>query len=93
MGSFVSDQMDRVNMMDEDEDFIPFLGSPTPPRTPEEQAARLAHVRRQVERIKAKRRQPASEMGEATKEPNETTRAAIAEAEEIRTARRSRSAT
>jgi len=75
-----------------DDDFIPFLGTPTTTRTPEEQAARLAHVRRQVDRVRAQRRRPVAEVGEACKEPNETTRAAIAEAEEIRKARTDRSA-
>jgi len=79
--------------MTEDDDFIPFLGTPSAPRTPEEQAARLAYVRRQVERIKEKRRQPPPQTEESCKEPNETTRAAIAEAQEIRKARRNRSAT
>lgn len=79
-------------MTDENDDFIPFLGTPSAPRTPEEQAARLAHVRRQVERIKAKRMQSVHETVEPSKVPNETTRAAIAEGEEIRKARRDRSA-
>jgi len=45
---------ESATMTDEDDDFIPFLGSPRPPRTPEQQVAHVAAVRRAVERMKAR---------------------------------------
>jgi len=38
--------------MTDDDDFIPFLGSPRPPKTPEQQVAHVAAIRRAVERMK-----------------------------------------